>query len=177
MRSDSACGIPAGEQLVPLRPIGARWEHIGEYVAPAARSIGPGIRDGHRRLCFAHSPRGAVFAAYSYFASAGTYPDDVGLLRELTAAGEVRDAVLRRGGEPRSDPNTHAELVGFRVRDYSPHAATVLLGARVAPKPSAEMDLAQTGSQLASMTLRIFCSNCSYVAGPYCASRSWPARS
>lgn len=129
VRTDSACGMPAGDQTVPLDPIGARWEKVGQYVAPAARSIGPGIRDGHRRLCFAHSPKGAVFAAYNAFAVLSAY-NDTAVMRELTAAGQARDAALR-AGSPASDPNTLMVPLGFRVTDYSPGQATVVIGYRV----------------------------------------------
>jgi hypothetical protein len=103
------------------------------------------------RRCYARSPTGAVFAAWNFLAIADT-TDDAAVMRALTAPGEARDAAIRRGSPP-PDPNTASEMIGFRVLDYSPARATVVVGYRIAPKPSAEMDLGQTGSQLVAIQL------------------------
>lgn len=154
-RSDSACGMPAGDQRVPLRPPRAHWDRVGAYQVPGSTVVGPGVVDGHVRRCYARSPTGAVFAAYGYFSAQLTWPTDVAMLRELTAQSAARDEALRQGGSPPTDPNKTVELVGFRVLDYSPAAATVLLAARVAPAPSAEMDLGQTASELGAASVRL----------------------
>src|SRR3954468_24900353 len=51
----SVCGLPAGDQQVPAAPPEAQWELVGTIAAPTEPKTGPGIKDGHRRLCFAHS--------------------------------------------------------------------------------------------------------------------------
>lgn len=153
--SDSACGMPAGDQRVPLRSPAAHWDRVGEYEVPGATKVGPGVIDGHVRRCYAHSPTGAVFAAVNYAALADTYNDDVSMLRQLTAAGEVRDAALRRGGSAPSDPALRLELVGFRVTDYAPAEATVILASRVTAKVGATTDLGPTGARLVSLMVRL----------------------
>lgn len=148
--SDSSCGMPAGDQRVPLAsPKVDRWERIGAYVAPVAHGIGPGLVRGHVRECWAHSPTGAVYAAYSFFAVASAY-NDTAAMRELTAVGRARDAALR-AGSPASDPDTLMEPVGFRVTDYAPHDATVVVGYSVMSKPIA-VDAGMTDPSLVALT-------------------------
>src|SRR3954471_13508747 len=96
----SVCGLPAGSQQVPVVPPEAQWELVGSIAAPPEPKTGPGIKDDKRRLCFAHSPTGALFAAVNFVAIASRSPNDTALLRELTAEGSARDKLLRQGSEP-----------------------------------------------------------------------------
>jgi hypothetical protein len=60
----SVCGLPADGQQIPAIAPETRWELVGTIAAPTdPKTIGPGIHQGKRRLCFAHSPTGALFAA------------------------------------------------------------------------------------------------------------------
>src|SRR4051812_26504811 len=59
----SVCGLAPDSQQVPQTPPDAQWELVGTIAAPKSDAIGPGIEKGTRRLCFAHSPTGALFAA------------------------------------------------------------------------------------------------------------------
>lgn len=147
------CRVPAGDQRVPLDPPAAHWDKIGDYQAPGSTLVGPGVIDGHVRRCYSHSPTGAVFAAYGFSALAATYHSDTAMLRELIAEGAAREAGLRRGSPP-PPTDVDVEPIGFRVMDYAPTAATIVVGYRVAPKPSAEMDLGQTGSRLVGIQYR-----------------------
>jgi len=63
------CGLPAGAQTVPTVAPLARWELVGSMAAPAApASIGPQRVLSGVRVCFAHSPLGALYAAVSLWA-------------------------------------------------------------------------------------------------------------
>src|SRR4051794_35844273 len=85
----SVCGLPAGNQHVPAVGPQTRWELVGTIAAPTdPNTIGPGIQEVKRRLCFAHSPTGALFAAVNFMAVAGGSPNNTALLRELTAEGQ-----------------------------------------------------------------------------------------
>jgi len=115
----SVCGLAAGSQQVPAVPPEAQWELVGTIAAPTERkTIGPGIKQDKRRLCFAHSPTGALFAAVNFIAIAGRSPNDTALLRELTAEGRARDELLKQGSAP-SDSSFRMQVAGFRVGAYS----------------------------------------------------------
>lgn len=125
----SICGLPAGSQQVPAAAPDAEWELVGTIAAPTApQTIGPGIEQGKRRLCFAHSPTGALFAAVNFIALAGRSPNDTELMRELTVASAARDELLRQGAEA-SDPAFRMQVAGFRL-EYSSNETTVDLAFR-----------------------------------------------
>lgn len=149
------CRVPAGDQAIPLRAPGARWEAIGEQKAPAASSAGPGLRDGAHRRCFAHSARGSVFAAYNASAQFSTYGDRPDVLREITAAGQARDEALRHGSPSSAGQDLIAEPVGFRVLDYAAESATVALAYRMRPRASAELDPGRSITGLVAITYRM----------------------
>jgi hypothetical protein len=129
---ESACGLPAGRQDVPAAPPDATWKLVGTLAAPSAPRIGPGIDDGHRRLCFAHSPTGALFAAVNFLAALNRSPNDRDLFAELTANGAVRDRALALlDGRPPADDGTRSQLAGFRVAAYSGGETTIDLAIRV----------------------------------------------
>jgi hypothetical protein len=126
----SVCGLPPGSQQIPAVAPQTPWELVGTMAAPTERkTFGPGIEQGKRRLCFAHSPTGALFAAVNFMAIAGRSPNDTALLRELTAEGRARDALLKEGSAP-SDSSFRAQVAGFRVDAYSSDEATVDLAFR-----------------------------------------------
>jgi hypothetical protein len=126
----SVCGLPAGNQRIPAAAPEAQWELVGTIAAPTdPKTIGPGIQEGTRRLCFAHSPTGALFAAVNFVAIAARSPNDAALLRELTAEGRARDELLRQGSEP-SDSSFRMQVAGFRIEAYSADEAAVDLAFR-----------------------------------------------
>src|SRR3954447_23570889 len=115
----SVCGLPPGSQQIPAVAPQTRWELVGTIAAPTEpKTIGPGIQQGKRRLCFAHSPTGALFAAVNFIAIASRSPNDAALLRELTAQGRARDELLRHGSQP-SDDSFRMQVAGFRIEAYS----------------------------------------------------------
>jgi hypothetical protein len=130
----SVCGLPAGSQQVPAVAPETQWELVGTIAAPTEpKSIGPGIKEGKRRLCFAHSPAGALFAAVNFIAVAGRSPNDTALMRELTAEGAARDELLRQGSEP-SDPSFRIQVAGFRMDAYAATETTVDLAFRTSER-------------------------------------------
>src|SRR4051794_28153543 len=64
----SVCGLPPGSQEIPQTPPEANWELVGKIAAPKSRTVGPGVDTAKRRMCFAHSPTGALFAAANFVA-------------------------------------------------------------------------------------------------------------
>jgi hypothetical protein len=124
--SSGQCALPDGEQEVPLVPPAATsWEVFRRVVVPRSERFGPGRvdPDGFRR-CYAHSPTGALFAAYSAVAALADdkriVPDTDRMLHDL-AAEDVADG--------RED--TPSQLAGFRVIDASRDRVTIALALRV----------------------------------------------
>jgi hypothetical protein len=124
----SVCGLKAGSQEIPQTPPEAEWELVGTIAAPKTAAVGPGIDKGKRRLCFAHSPTGALFAAVNFIAVAAIANNDDELMRELTASTKVRDELLAQGDAASgSDPALRMQVAGFRIVGASAKEATVEL--------------------------------------------------
>src|SRR5947209_380501 len=75
--SSTACTLPAGDQTIPAAspPAGTTWNQVGSMQAPQAPStLGPQHTNGVWNTCFAHSPSGALLAAFNLWAE-GTAAD------------------------------------------------------------------------------------------------------
>jgi hypothetical protein len=117
---------------MPAAPPDASWELVGTLAAPTAPRIGPGIDEAPRRLCFAHSPTGALFAAVNFLATLDRAPNDPDLFAELTASGTVRDRALALlDGRPPADDGSRSQIAGFRIAAYSGNETTIDLAIRV----------------------------------------------
>lgn len=131
--SASVCGLDAGSQDVPAAAPRSRWELVGRMVAPTApRAIGPRVRDGGVRSCFAHSPAGALFASANVVATA-TQPSRWRALAErLLADGPGRDQALGDVRSEAADPAPASmQIAGFSFRTYEAAQARLSLAFRV----------------------------------------------
>lgn len=133
------CDLPAGDQTIPTTPIhGTQWSLVFRHAVPSSPRFGPQVvdQDGLRR-CFAHSPAGAVYAAYNHIVSMSP-PDDVSddqafsILRRIITAGPDRDAYFRylETAPDSPDDDTVVQLVGFKVLDATKNRVTVLVAAQ-----------------------------------------------
>ncbi|TDO55023.1 hypothetical protein EV643_101817 [Kribbella sp. VKM Ac-2527] len=128
--TSSACGLPQGDQRVPTTPPAVDgWDVSRRVVVPRSRTAGPAKvdADGFRR-CFAHSPSGALFAAYNAISAIGDQRKAVATVGKLMLPGPDTDALLRelRQESPNefTDPT---QLAGYRVLDASRDRFTVML--------------------------------------------------
>jgi hypothetical protein len=138
----SVCGLPAGSQQVPAVPPETRWELVGTIAAPTEpKTIGPGIQEGKRRLCFAHSPTGALFAAVNFVATTQAANGAPGIVRELTAEGAARDKSIEEAGSGGYASSGGVQVAGFRVTSYSGSETTVDLAFTVRDKGYAHVPL------------------------------------
>ena len=139
----SVCGLPAGSQQVPGVPPEAQWELVGTIAAPTEpKTIGPGIKQGKRRLCFAHSPTGALFAAVNFVAATQAANGDPAILRELTAQGAARDKSIEQAGSGSGyDSSGGVQVAGFRVSTYTADETTIDLAFTVRDKGYARLPL------------------------------------
>ncbi|TCN39708.1 hypothetical protein EV644_103208 [Kribbella orskensis] len=126
----SRCGLAAGDQAIPASaPAVDGWEVTRRVVVPRSAAYGPAKvdADGFRR-CFAHSPTGAVFAAYNAIGAIADQRKAVATAGKLMLPGRDTDALIRElRSEPVSDSSDSAQPVAYRVLDASRDRATVML--------------------------------------------------
>ncbi len=143
--SDSACGLPAGEESVPrTAPKETKWELVGTMAAPTAPDThGPGRVDDGLRSCYAHSPTGALYAAVNFVAMTTAPERREAAVRELAANGPGRDAALtaiKREGEQRAG-GTGTQVAGFTFLNYGTETAVVDLAFRTSSAAYVHMPL------------------------------------
>ncbi len=130
--SRSTCALPSGDQTVPAAaPAVDGWEVSRRVVVPRSAVFGPGVTDsdGFRR-CFAHSPTGAVFAAYNVLAALGDQTKATATARKLMLPGPETDELLRTT-ETSSTASEPTQLAGYRVLAASRDQVTVTLAVPV----------------------------------------------
>jgi hypothetical protein len=129
-RPASSCDLPAGDQTVPsTAPVADGWDVSRRVVVPRSAAYGPGKTDSDGfRHCFAHSPTGAVFAAYSAIAAIADQTKLVPTVKKLMMPGTSTDSLLRQvsTAEPSSDTST-VQVVGYRIIDAGQDRVTVML--------------------------------------------------
>ncbi|MFC0628165.1 hypothetical protein [Kribbella deserti] len=130
----AACVVPAGDQRVPLRPPGQiSWEVWNRLVVPRSGEFGPARieRDGFRR-CFAHSPTGAVFAAYNAIAALADNRQAGAAAAKMLLPGPDTDRLLADlATESAGGHDVPSQLAGFRIIDASPDRVVLVLALRV----------------------------------------------
>jgi hypothetical protein len=136
------CGLPAGEQTVPVSAPESSWTLVGAMAAPTAQgTFGPQKLENGLRVCFAHNPTGALYALASFFAESTKF-SEAELFTRLAAATPAKAvAVSQAQGDSQllqsedGDPGT-VSIAGFQYVDYTPSQANVTL---VLQGPSGEL--------------------------------------
>jgi hypothetical protein len=109
------------------------WEVSRRVVVPKSTAYGPAKTDadGFRR-CFAHSPTGALFAAYNAVAALADQRQTVATAQKLMLPGPNTDALIQvlRKDTPTTDSAT-VQLAGFRILDAGHDRATIMLATPV----------------------------------------------
>ncbi|NEA33195.1 hypothetical protein [Streptomyces sp. SID13031] len=125
------CGLPEGDQGIPSSkaPAADGWDVSRRVVVPRSSAYGPGTTDpdGFRR-CFAHSPTGAVYAAYSVLAALADQSKTVPTATKLLLPGPDTDALLREARkETPSESSNPPQIAGYRVLDAGRERVTIML--------------------------------------------------
>ncbi|MGC4936690.1 hypothetical protein [Kribbella sp. DT2] len=124
------CDLPAKDQTIPTKaPKADGWEVSRRVVVPRSTTYGPATTDsdGFRR-CFAHSPTGAVYAAYNAIAALGDQHQAIPTTRKLMLPGPDTTALLNKlKTEDPSENGPAAQLAGFRILDAIQDRVTVVL--------------------------------------------------
>lgn len=126
----SVCGLPAGDQMVPATaPAADGWDVSRRVIVPRSSAYGPGKTDTDGfRHCFAHSPTGAVYAAYSAIAAIADQSKLVPTVQKLMVPGPATDSLIRQVAttEPSGDTST-VQVSGYRIIDAGQDRVTVML--------------------------------------------------
>lgn len=130
----TGCNRTVGDESVPPQPPAVDgWEVSSRIVVPRSSGFGPARTDadGFRR-CFAHSPTGAVYAAYSAYAAMGDQDKVVATARKLMVPGPATDALIRELQTDQSASGyTVPQIAGYRVIDAGPDRVTLMLATSV----------------------------------------------
>lgn len=127
--SEDGCGLPDGDQTIPTKPPAVdSWEVSRRVVVPRSTAAGPARTDPDGfRHCFAHSPTGAVFAAYNVVAAFADQEQALATIRKLMVPGPDTDALTRAQSESEPSGSPTSQLAGFRVLDAGRDRATIML--------------------------------------------------
>lgn len=129
----SVCGLPDVqlEGTVDTAPT-ATWTLVGTTAAPQVEGAGPGRIDADGfRTCYARTPTGALVANANYLALGSYGPTRERFIKEVSAPGPGRDALLRKEQARTNDSSgTRLQTVGFRVLRYTGDQADVDLAVR-----------------------------------------------
>ncbi|GAA2835552.1 hypothetical protein [Kribbella solani] len=140
-RRSSGCQLPGGDQAIPSKaPTVDSWEVSRRIVVPRSTTNGPATTDpdGFRR-CFAHSPTGAVYAAYNAYAAIADQSVIVSTARKLMLPGPATDALIRKVQAQNSTSGyTTPQLSGYRIIDAGQERVSLMLAM---PVESAYMSL------------------------------------
>jgi len=113
----SGCSLPAGSQSIPPVAPQTAWQLVGSMAAPSAPStVGPQRTVDGFRVCFAHSPVGALFAAVNFWAE-GTAAPAGAVYEHLAADTPLRAQAItaaRTDGAGRLDSLTKVQVAATR---------------------------------------------------------------
>lgn len=138
--STSVCGLPAGEQSIPVAAPPATWQIVGGRVAaPASAVFGPVVVSPEGvGNCFAHSPTGALFAMMQSVALSSASPDQIPQVAVVTQRGsrtnlfdsalaeaQREDAAAVSAMPADSSTLVKQTLLGYTFIDYTPGRATI----------------------------------------------------
>ncbi|TDO56628.1 hypothetical protein EV651_11215 [Kribbella sp. VKM Ac-2571] len=127
------CGLPDGDQTMPTKaPAVDSWEVSRRVVVPRSSAYGPARidADGFRR-CFAHSPTGAVFAAYNVVAALADQRQVLATVQKLMVPGVNADALIRELRKEEPADSSVTQVAGFRLLDAGRDRATVMVAVPV----------------------------------------------
>jgi hypothetical protein len=124
------CSLPADDQAVPTKPPSVdTWEVKHRVVVPRSSTYGPAKTDpaGFRR-CFAHSPTGAVYAAYNAIAAIADQRQAIPTVRKLMVPGPDTEALIHElRSEDESFGSEAVQIAGYRLLDTERDRVTVML--------------------------------------------------
>jgi hypothetical protein len=127
---DSACGLHGGTNATPTTAPDVQWQDVDGNWQPVSTTEGPGRRNpAGAWSCFAHTPTGALLAAWTIPERAEAAADFTWVVKQQTMPGPGQDAQLKQG-QIRHPAVNQAVPIGFKINAYDATAATVTFYAR-----------------------------------------------
>lgn len=118
---------PVSDTIPTAPPTDLAWKNIGGMLVPTSPAAGPTRYQGPIWSCYAHSPAGAVMAAYDIFAGLVS-PDWHTVAEHEILPGPGQQAFISAGESQTYQappPGDIAQAVGFEVVGYTPQQATI----------------------------------------------------
>ncbi|MBO0806428.1 MAG: hypothetical protein J2P25_25545 [Nocardiopsaceae bacterium] len=126
--ANTSCRTAPPSNSVPATPPrDLAWRNVGAVLVPTSATEGPTRYAGATWSCYAHSPTGAVLAAYGILATL-TSPRWKEVAEREILPGPGRRAFIHAGEKQKykpPKPGQVAQPVGFQVVSYTPRQATV----------------------------------------------------
>ncbi|MGX1598954.1 hypothetical protein ACWIDS_18055 [Dietzia maris] len=126
-------------------PADLTWRNVAGLKVPTSRADGPARTSPPQG--YSHTPQGAALAAANGQAALATAPDSTWpeVVRTVTAPGPGRDqwaqARVLMSVSGAVDPSVAATFTAFKITDYSPEKAIVLLATSTPPAPGEQEPL------------------------------------
>ncbi|GAA0573974.1 hypothetical protein HPO96_17035 [Kribbella sandramycini] len=123
------CGGSASDRSVPSKaPAVDGWEVSNRVVVPRSAAVGPAKTDpdGFRR-CFAHSPTGALYAAYNALAAMADQSKLVSIARRLMLPSAETEQLIRQLSKESATGFSSVQPTGYRMLAAADDRVTVLL--------------------------------------------------
>lgn len=150
LTANTACSNDEQTEQPPVvdtasAPADLTWRNVAGLKVPTSRADGPARTSPPQG--YSHTPQGAALAAANGQAALATAPDSTWpeVVRTVTAPGPGRDqwaqARVLMSVSGAVDPSVAATFTAFKVTDYSPEKAIVLLATSTPPAPGEQEPL------------------------------------
>lgn len=126
-RPQSCPASSVSNNMPTAPPSDLAWNNVGGMLIPSSATAGPARYQGDVWSCYAHSPMGAVMAAYDIFAGLGS-PDWHAVAEHEIVPGPGQQAFITISDSQTYQappPGAIAQAVGFEVVAYTPQQATI----------------------------------------------------
>ena len=121
----SVCGLPASVETSLGAAPETKWELVGTMAAPTDPKIGPGKTDDQGiRSCFAHTPKGALYAAVNLWALGSDPSKERAIAEQLAAKGPGREAGMKAPQTQAPSSSVKIQIAGFNV-SYTANQAII----------------------------------------------------
>jgi hypothetical protein len=121
----SVCGLPTAPETSIGDAPETKWELVGTMAAPTDPQIGPGKTDAQGiRSCFAHTPKGALYAAVNLWALGSDPSKERAIAEQLAAEGPGREAGMKAPQTQAPASAVKIQIAGFNV-SYTANQAVV----------------------------------------------------
>lgn len=126
----SACGLSGGSTAAPTTAPDVQWQNLDGTWLPVSATQGPGRRPATGPWsCYAHTPTGAVLAAFGIGARMASAADFSAVVKQQTVPGPGQTALLKQGpgGTPANDPPVP---IGYKLNGSVGETTTITVYVR-----------------------------------------------